>query len=242
MKNGKKSKGLSEESNLSKGKSKLHDPLDDLKDFNFKEISPHRKPLKSKKYDDLDEKFNKRFEELDKNDDFLSLSETKQHKTNEDEEKNVKNSSDLDDLITSAHAKISHHFSQSSDFDDDSSLEDKELKLQEDLGDKNSKKNPFRSRFSEIEDERNLPKKYSEKDREEELDSYMQSKEDGQQHHSQAYLRHLEQIKKQKATETAETPSQKDPILGNFVKNLQSIASGDNATIRILFLNLINFS
>ena len=37
--------------------------------------------------------------------------------------------------------------------------------------------------------------------------------------------------KKQKNADAATPPSQKDPILGNFVKNLQTIASGENITL-----------
>lgn len=176
--------------------SKVSDPLNDLKDFNgndfnFKDTSSdHHKSLKSKAYEDLDEKFNKKFDELEeKSSDFFSL----------------KPKTDLNDDISD-----------------------------ESLAPKRSKRNKF---IEEEQDSERIkkPMKFSD----ENLDEILKEDKEIKPleiHHSQAYRKHLEQLKKLKSAEAVESPSEKDPILGSFVKNLQNIASGDNNTFCIFFI------
>ena len=198
--------------------TKLHDPLDDLKDFSLKDLdlSSH-KSKKSRSYDDLDDTFNKKLDALDKQSEGLYTSLVPKSKDSKDKD-------DLDD-------------------EDDDTLK-KPLKAEELLAAAESKlgshKNPLgedarrraKHRFAEMDVELPKPKKFDDMIEEPlislEDDSESKPKEE---HHSQAYLRHLDQIKKQKVDDAVIPPAQKDPILGSFVKNLQTIAAGENVTL-----------
>ena len=59
------------------------------------------------------------------------------------------------------------------------------------------------------------------------------------EHRSQAYLNHLERMKKQKKEEDLKGPSEDDPVLGSFMKNLQSISVGDDSSDLFLIINIV---
>jgi hypothetical protein len=207
-----KSKVLGEDS-FSHFKSKVHDPLDDLKDFKLKDfdLKNLRRSPKSNNYDDLDDNLNKKLDALDKESEGFYTSMVPKSKDSEDldiDDDAPKKPLKAEDLLAAAESKIgaSHKL------------------------DLDSKRRP-KHRFSELDEELPKPKKFSDENLDDLPDEEDEKLKPKEEHHSQAYMKHLEQLKKQKNADAATPPSQKDPILGNFVKNLQTIASGENITL-----------
>lgn len=151
-------------------------------------------------YDDLDEKLDKKLDDLDKE----SL-----------------------DFFSNPHKKSKHSEKEA---EEDNSFEEKSSK-----DDENTDILPHKRKIlNKIKEEMQMrkPKKFSDED----LDEFVEENERPapkfqEVHHSQAYLKHLEQMKKQKKEDDMVPPSKKDPILGSFMKNLQNIASGSNDSL-----------
>ena len=205
--------------------TKLHDPLDDLKDFSLKDLdlSSH-KSKKSRSYDDLDDSFNKKLDALDKQSEGLYTSlvpkskDSKDKDDLDDEDEPLKKPFKAEDLLAVAESKLGSH------------------KNGEDA------RRRAKHRFAELDAELPKPKKFDEMIEEEPLSSLDEDSESKpkEEHHSQAYLRHLDQMKKQKVEDAVIPPAQKDPILGSFVKNLQTIAAGENVTLCKFHFTKIN--
>lgn len=213
--------------------TKLHDPLDDLKDFSLKDLdlSSHKLSKKSRSYDDLDDNFNKKLAALDKQSEGLYTSLVPKSKDSKDkddlddeDDETLKKPLKAEDLLAAAESKLGSHKNQ--------------LGLGEDA------KRRAKHRFTELDSELPKPKKFTDDMIEEPLISLEDDSENKpkEEHHSQAYLRHIDQIKKQKVEDAVIPPAQKDPILGSFVKNLQTIAAGENVTLcKFQFINLKEF-
>ena len=162
-------------------------------------------------FDDSEEdSLDKKLEALDKasSGSFAALAKTKYDPDEEDDDikKSLVDTSNSHKFQTKRKGGLEDMFSDSKTFASDDQ--------------------PSKHRFIE-DDEKPKTKKFSDEDE----DDHTSHKRE--EHHSQAYLRHMEQMKKQKDAENESPPAKKDPILGSFVKSLESIASGDNSTSSI---------
>lgn len=197
-----------------KNKEKIDpaDPLEALKSLKIKDSADildnnDKNDLQSKyAYDDLDEKLNKKLDDLDKESlDFFSNPQkhSKHSRKESEEDDNIEEKSSLDDDDETADI-----FPQ-----------------------KNNNKRKILNKLKE-EIQLHKPKKFSDEDLDEVVDENEKTAPKFQEiHHSQAYLKHLDQIKKQKQEDDMIPPSKKDPVFGTFMKNLQNIASGSNDSL-----------